>query len=343
VPLRSIAVDLRLRCRDGATLDVEALATRLPGPGERVSVTVLRVLARTQSVTPIRDLDRVDPLTGLADRDAFGLRLSTDLRAAITTGQPLALILADVDHLRRVNDRLGRPAGDELLRKLAGILRATVREQDLVARLGEDEFAVLLPRAGRGDARQIAARLRSTVERFRFFAAQEDEKPVGVTLSLGAASYPADAESEIDLLERADEALNEARSMGRNRVWCYLRRPRVPVRVPVFFDGAESLLLGFTRDLSPSGLFVQTPSPVDIGMRCALAFPLPGLQGKVHVVGRVVRSVPSPPGTGASVRKMPGMGVEFEQFGPEDRQAIEAFLHLHESETERPETKALSV
>jgi hypothetical protein len=66
----------------------------------------------------------------------------------------------------------------------------------------------------------------------------------------------------------------------------------VPVQVPVFFEGAESLLVGYTRDLSPSGVFVQTSAPIEIGMRCALAFPLPGHEGKVHVVGRVVRTVP---------------------------------------------------
>jgi uncharacterized protein (TIGR02266 family) len=117
----------------------------------------------------------------------------------------------------------------------------------------------------------------------------------------------------------------------------------VPLRVPVYFDGAESLLVGFTQDLSPSGIFVETPAPIDIGMRCALAFPLPGHQGRVHVIGRVVRAVP------ASDREQPrgevggGMGIEFERFGPEDRRAIETFLHLHESSSARPETGILSV
>ena len=132
--------------------------------------------------------------------------------------------------------------------------------------------------------------------------------------------------------------------MGRNRVWCYLRRPRVPVQVPVFFEGAESLLVGYTRDLSPSGVFVQTSAPIDIGMRCALAFPLPGCEGKVHVIGRIVRTVP--PDTADEYRevRIPGMGVEFERFGGiSDRHAIERFLHKNESSTLRPEDGTLSV
>lgn len=343
IPLRSVRLELRLRCRDGRTLDVEAMARRLPGPGDRVTVNVLRVVARSASLTPLRELDRRDPLTGLADRDAFGARLSDDFRAAMISGHPVALVLADVDRLRNINDRLGRTAGDEVLRRLAGILRTAVRDEDLVARLGDDDFAVLLPGSGRGDARQVAARLRSAVERYQFFTTPEGEEPVRVTLSLGAASYPADAENEGILMERARDALNEAREMGRNRVWCYVRRPRVPIRVPVYFDGVESLLVGFTMDISPSGIFVQTPAPIDIGMRCALAFPLPGYEGRVHVIGRVVRAAPASQSETPAEKRPVGMGIEFERFGPEDRRAIESFLHLHESSSRRPENGVLSV
>ena len=77
----------------------------------------------------------------------------------------LALVLADVDHLREINDRLGHEAGDEALQKLAGILRVCVDDETLVGRLGDDDFAILLPDSGRGEARQLAAGLRSTVER----------------------------------------------------------------------------------------------------------------------------------------------------------------------------------
>jgi uncharacterized protein (TIGR02266 family) len=145
-------------------------------------------------------------------------------------------------------------------------------------------------------------------------------------------------------MERGRDALNEARAMGRNRVWCYLRRPRVPLQVPVYFDGSESLLLGYTRDLSPSGLFVQTSAPIDIGMRCALTFPIPGSKEPVHVIGRVVRTVPPEVSHDAQEIRIPGMGLEFERFGgSSDRRAIESFLHRTETTTLRPETGRLSV
>jgi Tfp pilus assembly protein PilZ len=229
-----------------------------------------------------------------------------------------------------------------VLRKLAGILRATVREDDLVARLAEDDFAVILSGLGRGSARQVAARLRSTIERFRFTSTWDGDSSFSVTLSLGAASYPTDADNEADLLTRATEALDEARSLGRNRVWCYMRRPRVPLRTPVYLDGSSLMLLGYSKDLSPSGLFVSTPAPIDVGMRCALSFPLPTAQGNVHVIGRVVRTVPLTSGSAPELLPA-GMGVEFERFGAQDRHAIEAYLYENESRTLRPEGRVFSV
>jgi diguanylate cyclase (GGDEF)-like protein len=336
-------LDLTLNCRDGRRLEVEAVTNRLTGPGERAQITILRVLASSaSSVPPLAE--RRETLTGLPNRDAFFEQLTDDMVAASGTGRPLALILGDIDHLREINDRYGRPTGDMVLRKLAGILRVSVRDEQRIFRIADDDFAILLPNAGRGEARQVAAALRSTVERPRTFGGNDGEPDIQITMSLDAASFPTDAERESDLVERAQEALDEARSMGCNRVWCYLRRPRVPVHVPVFFDGAESLLVGYTRDLSPSGVFVQTAAPIDIGMRCALAFPLPGYEGKVHVIGRIVRTVPPETAPESPEVRVPGMGVEFERFGgTTDRTAIESFLHGRESTTLRPEIGPLSI
>lgn len=337
----SARIVLRLACREGQVVEVEAEALRLPGSGGRTTVSILRVLAQSGSPQVEAAAGGRDPMTGLADRASFDEMLSDAIEDATREARPLALVLADVDHLRHVNDRLGRLAGDEVLLKLAGILRASVDAGIFVARLGDDDFAVLLAGAGRGEARQFAARLRSTVERFRFSGLNHPDGPTHVTLSLGAASFPADSDGGSDLLARAREALDEARSLGRNRVWCYLRRPRVPLRAPVYFDGEQPLLLGFTRDLSPSGIFVETPTPIEIGMRCALSFPLPAVQGNVHVIGRVVRAVPPETAPGAVLRA-PGMGIEFERFGPEDRRAIDCFLHANEATTLRPEHGELS-
>ena len=336
-----LPLDLRLRCADGRLLDVEASAFRSSGAGDRVTVVVHRVLAASEGNAD--PAEPTDDLTGLATRETFLERLESDLRAAARQARPLAVILADVDHLRRVGDRYGREAEHAVLRKIAGILRATVREQDLIARLGDDDFGIVLSGIGRGSARQIAARLRSTVERFRFLQPGAPDDAVRLTMSLGAATFPADADGPTDLLARATDALEEARALGRNRVWCYTRRPRVPLRTPVYLDGNEPLLLGYTKDLSPSGVFVSTPAPIEIGMRCAISFPLPHADGHVHVIGRVVRSVPLQDAALGPDVQAPGMGIEFERFGASDRRAIESFLFENESRTMRPENGPFSV
>ena len=339
--LTADVAEIVLLARDGTVLDVEVSVVRCEGAGERYTVTVVRVVARNEGGRVVPSAGR-DPLTGLATRESFLERLGVEMREAASSGRPLALLVADVDHLRKVADTRGREAAATVLRKLAGILRATVREDDLVARLADDDFAVILNGLGRGSARQVAARLRSTIERFRFTSTWDGDASFSVTLSLGAASYPTDADNEADLLSRATEALDEARSLGRNRVWCYMRRPRVPLRTPVYLEGSSPLLLGYTQDLSPSGLFVATPAPIDVGMRCALSFPLPTAQGNVHVIGRVVRTVPRH-GNTAEYARAAGMGVEFERFGAEDRHAIEAYLYENESRSVRPEGRRFSV
>jgi len=332
--------EVALLARDGSVLDLEVSVVRCEGTGDRYTVTVGRVVARNESGRIAPSAGR-DPLTGLATRETFLERLGVEMREAAAGGRPLAVVVADVDHLRKVADTRGREAAATVLRKLAGILRATVREDDLVARLADDDFAVILNGLGRGSARQVAARLRSTIERFRFASPWDGDSTFSVTLSLGAASYPTDADNETDLLTRATEALEEARSLGRNRVWCYMRRPRVPLRTPVYLEGSSPLLLGYTQDLSPSGLFVATSAPIDVGMRCALSFPLPTSQGNVHVIGRVVRTVARQ--NAAPEVRSAGMGVEFERFGAEDRHAIEAYLYENESRTLRPEGLSFSV
>lgn len=340
---RPAAFDLSLYCRDGRRLDVEAFRQPLNGPGERMLTQVLRVVA---SLSPDGDSPHRgrDALTGLLDNGAFSERLSTRFASAAALARPISLILIDVDHLRSFNDREGRRAGDEALRTLAGILRTAVEADTDIGRLGDDDFAILLDGGTRSEARQVAAAIRAKVERYDFNHKRSVGESPQLTVTLGAASFPADADNESELLHRAGDALNEARLMGRNRVWCYLRRPRVPVQVPVYFDGTDSSLLGYMRDLSPSGIFLQTTAGIDVGMRCALAFPLPGHDGRVHVVGRVVRTVAPDLEDQPSGVRIPGIGVEFERFGGAgDRRAIDSFLHGREQTTLRPENGILSI
>ncbi len=327
---RSQRVRLALNRKDGARLEAEAVVSPLGPQSNRYSVEIQRIVARSAPLAAGTE-PGIDPLTRLPNAQVFRARLEQAWAAARVSGRPLAMLLVDVDRFGKLNESYGREEGDRLLKKLAGILQATVRQTDLVARLQEDDFAILLESTGRGDARHVGGRIRKTVEQFTF------AKPGGtgelrLTVSIGVSCWPADGESPAELLRRAREALDEAHRLGRNRVWCYVRRPRVSVQVPVYFDGPGGHLLGMSRDLSNSGVFVETSDNLQPGMRISLVFRLPGQAQPIRVAGRVARRVPA----GEGVNPTPaGLGIEFERYSPKDRWRLESFLHRARMEEAR--------
>jgi diguanylate cyclase (GGDEF)-like protein len=158
-----------------------------------------------------------DGLTELANRRTFEEALSTEISRTERFGGTLALILADLDDFKQVNDRHGHLAGDEVLRAFADILRAAVRDVDLAARYGGEEFAVLLPQTDLAGAELLAERLRHAIA-----ARPLTARPgalVAITSSFGVAAFP-EAATPAALFAAADEALYRAKSAGKNRVVC---------------------------------------------------------------------------------------------------------------------------
>ena len=156
-----------------------------------------------------------DSLTGLANRWAFDEELALEWRRAERVGDPLALILADIDDFKAVNDRYGHQVGDQVLRKVGEILSASVRQVDLAARYGGEEFAVIVPETDLEGAIQLADRLREAL------AGEKIELPDGsriaVTSSFGVA-VKAELPRAEELVAGADEALYAAKRAGKNRV-----------------------------------------------------------------------------------------------------------------------------
>jgi diguanylate cyclase (GGDEF)-like protein len=157
----------------------------------------------------------VDGLTGLANRRQAEDALVSELSRAQRFGGPLAFVLADLDDFKRVNDRFGHPTGDIVLREFAEVLRDSVRDIDVAARWGGEEFALLLPGTDAAGAAHVAERVRRT------FAAKTilstDGAPIQITASFGVAAYPL-AASEEALVAAADGALYEAKRGGKDMV-----------------------------------------------------------------------------------------------------------------------------
>ncbi|MBP6902677.1 MAG: GGDEF domain-containing protein [Burkholderiaceae bacterium] len=159
----------------------------------------------------------VDALTGLANRRAFDSRLAQALHEASSGGTPPCLLVADLDHFKRINDHFGHGFGDQVLRATAQVLRSLVPAPALAARVGGEEFAVLLPAAALDEALALAERLRTAVAAARIRRKGHDEPLERVTLSLGAALWRS-GESADSLVDRADRALYSAKASGRDRV-----------------------------------------------------------------------------------------------------------------------------
>jgi diguanylate cyclase (GGDEF)-like protein len=161
-----------------------------------------------------------EPLTGLYNRRHFTDRLGAELAASQRHGRPLALLLIDVDHFKRVNDQFGHLAGDEVLKMVAYVVQGAVRKEDVVARYGGEEFVVLARETGLTGAKALGERIRRAVERSRSTWDGREiavTVSVGVTVSAGLAQFEPGRTAQ-QLLDAADRALYRAKQGGRNGV-----------------------------------------------------------------------------------------------------------------------------
>jgi diguanylate cyclase (GGDEF)-like protein len=165
-----------------------------------------------------------DELTGLKNRRAFDERLAEEFRRAQRYSDPVSLIMLDLDHFKRVNDKYGHPFGDVVLRGAAERIRSSTRDPDICARYGGEEFAVILPKTHLSGALSVAERVWKQLADQEYVPQVDGTpaRPVRVTASLGIAFYPSkDITSPELLLRFADEALYQAKRAGRNTICLY--------------------------------------------------------------------------------------------------------------------------
>lgn len=176
-------------------------------------------LALTKSNQALADLAATDPLTGLLNRRQFFLSGDAEYSRAKRHSQHLVLIMLDLDHFKRVNDDFGHACGDQLLQRVAGVFRHSMRHHDLIARMGGEEFALLLPQTDLAAAAVHAQRLRELIAQISALEpVAEATAPVSVTASLGVAELGPLDQNLSELLHRADVACYRAKGAGRNRV-----------------------------------------------------------------------------------------------------------------------------
>lgn len=175
-----------------------------------------------QANAQLHELSQVDPLTGLMNRRGLDSRLQQEIAAARRSGQPLTLMLCDVDHFKRYNDALGHVEGDQCLRHVARQLKDLCRRPaDCAARYGGEEFALLLPNTPRSGAMTYARALLRTLAQGQL---KHPDSPIAghITLSGGITTcVPDDTTTPEGLLMRADDALYNAKAYGRNRFFSY--------------------------------------------------------------------------------------------------------------------------
>ncbi len=155
-----------------------------------------------------------DALTGLWNRRQIEALLQREIQRALRSGAPLAILLADIDHFKSINDRFGHPTGDAILRQVGQLIGGSLRAGGEVGRWGGEEFLLVLPDTSLGDALACASRLRETLESTAF---EHLPEPCAVSASIGLAAWSA-AEPLSTLLSRADRAMYQAKQAGRNRV-----------------------------------------------------------------------------------------------------------------------------
>jgi diguanylate cyclase len=186
---------------------------------DRLTLSKSEISNLQQSLEAIRAESLTDPLTGLGNRKYFDRSIDSAVQNALASGEPLSLLMFDIDHFKSFNDSYGHLTGDQVLRLVGMSLRQTIKGQDITARYGGEEFAVVLPNTAMRQALTVADHIRRAV-----MAKELKKKSTGeilgrVTISVGVSMLTPDDDTD-SLIERADACLYAAKRNGRNRVVC---------------------------------------------------------------------------------------------------------------------------
>ncbi len=259
----------------------------------------------------------VDELTGLYNRRYFNDAIAREVERYKRFGQRFSLVMLDVDHFKRFNDTYGHSAGDDALRTVADALKNTARSFDHVVRYGGEEFALILPHTDSEQAYAAAERLRKAIACTPVTVNGQD---VHIAASLGTATFPEDAINGRDLVNRADEALYEAKET-RNRTCTFMEKnrrfPRAPLDLLVSCSGqaCDGSIIR-VLNISFGGMFCESTQPLLPGTSLEISLAKQGPGEPIRLRARVVR-LEREDETGSY-----GVALAFDMQSHEERRAL---------------------
>ncbi len=184
---------------------------------DEMDARIRSMIEKGKTYLKLKEEATIDEKTGVANYRVFYTKLRDEWERSVRYALPLSIVMLDLDDFKRVNDTVGHPAGDRVLREFAMLVSGGARGTDLAARYGGEEFAMILPHTARERAVRVAERIRAAVADFSFL---EPDHPLRVTVSAGVATFASgpDIASAEQLLAAADRALYAAKKAGKNRV-----------------------------------------------------------------------------------------------------------------------------
>jgi len=210
----------------------------------------------SQARASLQKVAHYDPLTNLLNRRSFNEIFADKLRSHAESQQALALVFLDIDHFKRINDSLGHDAGDQLLKEVAERIRHTLRDQDVVARFGGDEFCILASLSRIEEAHNLARRIMARMKKPISLA----NRQMVMTTSVGIALYPRDGETCEELFKHADLALYQSKGSGRNAVHFFSEHLRNKANMELELEG--ELRQALKKEL---GLLLHYQPILDLG------------------------------------------------------------------------------
>lgn len=211
--------------------DADIMRSSMQQMSAQLNASKLEIELLHQELESVRGESMTDPLAGVLNRRGFESRINTFFSDPEMDSSSFSLLMIDIDHFKKVNDSYGHPFGDKVISAIASAIKLIIKGQDVIARLGGEEFAVLLPETNATGAFVVAEKVRQTIEHGKIRRLDNNGEVGGITVSIGIATYIKGC-SITKLIDQADKALYLSKQKGRNQSTLYVNEENSPAAKP---------------------------------------------------------------------------------------------------------------